>query len=101
MAAALDQHATLALEHDLVVLVHAPMPEMHDTGIFAIRRAGGEHLRERLERVAVEHRMREAHLVERELGERVLGGVLRGNPDEQRERHPAEGKALAEAVALR
>src|SRR5438034_9043417 len=100
MAAALDQHAALALAHDFLVLVHAPMAEMHDAGVLAIRWAGRQHLGERIESIAVEHRMREADLVERELGERILGGVLRGKPDDQRERHAAESEALAEAVGL-
>src|SRR5215472_16186811 len=100
MAAALDQDTPLALEHHRVVLLHAPMAEMNDAGILALRGGHGQNLGKGIKCVAVKHRIAESNLVESKLGECVLCSVLGGKTDDQRGGHAAKNDALPEAMLL-
>src|SRR5712692_3316798 len=100
MAAAFHQHGALALEDDGPVLLGAPVFETHDAGILTISVALFEHLAVGVDGVAVENRRAKTNSVEREFGQRILRGVLRGQPDAYGTGNEAEYQALPEGRLL-
>src|SRR5580704_4803993 len=85
VTAPLDQHRALALEDMLVVLVHAVVPEAHYAGVGLLGVLFLQHLRVAIERVAMMDRRLQPDLVQPELHQRVLGGVLGGEADAHRD----------------
>src|SRR5580704_6683158 len=100
VTAPLDQDQALALEDMLVVLVHAVVPEAHDAGVGLLGVVFLQHLGVAIERVAVMDRRLQPDLVQPELHQRVLGGVLGGEADAHRDGDAAEAQPLAPRARL-
>src|SRR6266851_5466906 len=91
----LYEHAPLAFENRFAALIDAPMFEMDHAHVpIAMQHLGAvvlaENLTERVERVAMQYRHAEAHLVESQFLERVFARVLRRETDYDRRRNAAE-----------
>src|SRR5262245_6308324 len=100
VAAALDQDGALAFEDLFVVLVHAVVAEAHDAGIGTVGIVLVQHLGIAIERVAVMHGGLQPDLVEAQLHQGVLGGVLGGQADAHRDGDAAEAQPLTPRARL-
>src|SRR5215813_12457902 len=100
VAAALDQDGALTIEDLLVVLVHAIVAEAHDAGVRAVGIARFQHLGVAIERVAVMHRCLESDLVQTQLHQCILRGVLGGKADAHRDGDATEAEPLAPRARL-
>src|SRR5208282_5911881 len=92
-----DRRAALDLAHDRAVLIDAPVAEADFAAVRIIGdRLLREHFAERVKRVAVENRGLEPQLVQTQLVNRVLAGILHRQPDYQRGGDAAEDDPMLE-----